>query len=143
MLTFTLFTLGRHVHGTQRGPDKRFLPDLQQPALVYPIRYNGADFPDARRRFLSDHRPEDIAEWLDLLIWVDSLYHVYAGYIYFKDETHACKLQIAYRRRDARGHYLPGESSGRNVRRERRRIALALAHQLIEVLCKPTPSKSG
>jgi hypothetical protein len=29
------------------------------------------------------------------------------------------------------------------VRRERRRIALALAHQLIEVLCKPTPSKSG
>ena len=66
--------LGRHVHGAKRGPDKRFLPDLQQPALVYPIRYNGADFTDARRRFLADHRPEDIAEWLDLLIWVDSLY---------------------------------------------------------------------
>ena len=143
MPTFTLFTLGRHVHGTQRGSDKRFLPDLQQPALVYPIRYKGTDFADARRQFLSDHRPEDIAEWLDLLIWVDSLYHVYAGYIYFKDETHACKLQIAYRRRDARGHYLPGENSGRHVRRERRRIALALAHQLIEELCKPTSSKSG
>jgi hypothetical protein len=143
VLTFILFTLGRHVHGAKRGPDKRFLPDLQQPALVYPIRYNGADFPDARRQFLADHRLEDIAEWLDLLIWVDSLYRVYAGYIYFKDETHTCKLQIAYRRRDAHGRYLPGENSDRNVRRERRRIALALAHQLIEELCKTTPSKSG
>ena len=141
--TFTLFTLGRHVHGFKRGPDKRFLPDLQQPPLVYPIRYDGADTTDARRQFLADHRPEDIAEWLDLIMWVDSLYPVYAGYLYFKDETHACKLQIAYRRRDARGRYLPGESSNRNVRRERRRIALALAHQLIEALCKPISLKSG
>ena len=101
------------------------------------------DLADARRQFVADHRAEDIAEWLDLIIWVDSLYSVYAGYIYFKDETHACKFQIAYRRRDAQGQYLPGEGSGRTVRRERRRIALALAHQLIEEVCKPIPSKSG
>jgi hypothetical protein len=131
--TFALFSLSRWQHGPDRGPDKRLLRNPSQPPLRYLIRYDGDSLADARRHFLADHSIEDVAEWLDLLMWVDSLYHLYAGYILYQDETQTQILQKAFQRRDKQGRYVKGEGKARTVRQERRRIAHALAQQLLEI----------